>query len=107
MTPIARLLPLLLQPQGGRLLLADPPSRTAHNRQRFLELLCDPPAASAVQWPHGAPLRLVVDESSVQQCGADQLDPEMAGGVACDSVPVQLLVLRSVVGNDTVGVKAA
>mgnify|MGYP001807178230 CR=1 FL=1 len=38
-----------------------------------------------------------------------QLDNEMAGGLApsAQSVPVQFIVFRAVVGNDTVGVKMA
>lgn len=34
-----------------------------------------------------------------------QLDPEMAGGVHTETVPVQLLVLRRALGGDTVGLK--
>lgn len=37
--PIAGVVPALLRPTGGALLLADPPNRTAANRERFLELL--------------------------------------------------------------------
>ncbi len=38
--PIAELVPRLLSgASGSRLLLADPPTRTAHNRERFLQLI--------------------------------------------------------------------
>jgi len=37
--PIAAVVPKLLKSTSGLLLLADPPNRTAHNRERFLRLL--------------------------------------------------------------------
>jgi predicted nicotinamide N-methyase len=37
--PISEVVPRLLKSSGGLLLLADPPNRTAANRERFLELL--------------------------------------------------------------------
>ncbi|GLC46867.1 hypothetical protein PLESTM_001936200 [Pleodorina starrii] len=93
--PISGLMPLLLEPDGGRLLLADPPNRTVRNRERFLEEL------------RGGPLRLAVEECSLQQCEVSKLDNEMAGGLAptAETVPVQFLVFRSSLGNDTVGLK--
>ncbi|GFR41661.1 hypothetical protein Agub_g2403, partial [Astrephomene gubernaculifera] len=93
--PIAALMPQLLNPYGGRLLLADPPNRTVRNRERFLREL------------QSGPLRLAVEECSLQQCEVSKLDNEMAGGLAptAESVPVQFLVFRSCVGNDTVGLK--
>ena len=41
--PVASLVPMLLRSdkQTGQILLADPPDRTRHNRERFLELLKD------------------------------------------------------------------
>ncbi|GIL61774.1 hypothetical protein Vafri_16165 [Volvox africanus] len=93
--PIAGLMPLLLEPDGGRLLLADPPNRTVRNRERFLAEL------------RSGPLRLSVEECSLQQCEVSKLDNEMAGGLAptAETVPVQFLVFRSSLGNDTVGIK--
>ncbi|KXZ50506.1 hypothetical protein GPECTOR_16g681 [Gonium pectorale] len=93
--PIAGLLPELLTPDGGRLLLADPPNRTVRNREAFLDKL------------RNGPLRLAVEECSLQQCEVSKLDNEMAGGLApsAETVPVQFLVFRSCVGNDTVGLK--
>ncbi|GIL85982.1 hypothetical protein Vretimale_9023 [Volvox reticuliferus] len=93
--PIAGLMPLLLEPDGGRLLLADPPNRTVRNRERFLEEL------------RSGPMRLTVEECSLQQCEVSKLDNEMAGGLAptAETVPVQFLVFRSSLGTDTVGLK--
>ncbi|KAG2481871.1 hypothetical protein HYH03_019167, partial [Edaphochlamys debaryana] len=93
--PISELLPALLRPDGGRFLLADPPNRTAHNREAFLERLKD------------GPLRLRLEEASMEQCQVSHLDNEMVGGLppTAQAVPVQFLVLRSGLGNDTVGVK--
>ena len=41
--PVASLVPMLLRSdkETGQILLADPPDRTRHNRERFLELLKD------------------------------------------------------------------
>lgn len=47
-----------VQGMGGLLLLADPPTRTARNRERFLALVAG----------GGSGMRLAVDECSVQQC---------------------------------------
>jgi len=99
--PLAEVVPLLLSAEGaGRVLLADPPARTAANRERFLELLAISKA--------GAASRFAVDEASLRQCSPRQLDREMLGGQAGDApVPVQVLHLRAVDGNDTVGLRKA
>ena len=75
---------------------AHPPAGQAHHRQAFLKRL----GSSA--------LRLAVEESSVRSCEAATLDNEMSGGLApsAQSVPVQFIVLRSSLGNSTVGLKA-
>ena len=51
---------------------------------------------------------LVLEECSLHECEAEQLDVEMAGGMAASaaqSIPIQLMLLRRVLGGDTVGVK--
>ena len=40
-------------------------------------------------------------------CPITQIDPELRGGVREETVPVQFHSLRRVLGNDTVGLKAA
>lgn len=91
--PISAAVPRLLK-STGKLLLADPPKRTVHNRERFLQLLSQTPSAS-----------FAVDECSERQCEVNQLDPEMSGGVTTETIPVQFLMIRRVIGNHTVGVK--
>lgn len=92
---VASAIPRLLKPGGSStLLLADPPNRTAANRQKFLDLL----SASH-------PTRLLLQESGVEQCDVQQLDPEMLGGVTSETVAVQFMVFQSAVGNDTIGLK--
>jgi hypothetical protein len=94
--PVAAAVPqLLIQSPGSLLLLADPPNRTAENRQRFVDLL----SAAA---PGGS---LLLEESGVYQCGVNQLDPEMVGGVKGESVAVQFMAFRWSAGNDTIGIK--
>jgi hypothetical protein len=93
---VATVIPKLLKPgNSSTLLLADPPNRTVANRQRFLDLI------SAAQ-----PTRLLLQESGVEKCDVQQLDPEMLGGVTSESVAVQFMVFRSAVGNDTLGLKS-
>jgi predicted nicotinamide N-methyase len=95
--PLAEVVPLLMA-DGARLLLADPPARTAENRKRFLELLAR---------GSGRGRRFCVDEAALEQCAPRQLDRELLGGQQEGRpVPVQLLHLRAVEGNDTVGLKA-
>lgn len=93
-----------LSPQGGQLLLADPPNRTAQLRERFLDAVTATPTAGC---SGSSALRLVVDECVVTACEVSKLDPEVKGGLGptTEMVPVQLLVLRSVLGGDTVGLK--
>jgi predicted nicotinamide N-methyase len=92
---VASVIPKLLKPgNSSSLLLADPPNRTVANRQRFLDLI------AAAQ-----PTRLLLQESGVEQCDVQQLDPEMLGGVTSESVSVQFMVFQSAVGNDTIGLK--
>jgi hypothetical protein len=93
---VASVIPKLLKPgNSSTLLLADPPSRTVANREKFLGLI------SAAQ-----PTRLLLQESGIEQCNVQQLDPEMLGGVTAESVGVQFMVFQSAVGNDTIGLKA-
>lgn len=95
--PVAAVVGRLLKPgSGSSLLLADPPNRTAANRQRFVELLSGGLAG-------GINLRL--EESGIYQCDVSQLDPEMKGGVTTQSVGVQFMAFRAAVGNDTIGIK--
>lgn len=91
--PIAAIVPKILKTSGGHLLLADPPNRTAHNRERFIQLL-----GQAVP-------RVAVEESSVVGCEVEQLDREIIGGVNGPAVAVQLMLFRKVLGTDTVGLK--
>jgi hypothetical protein len=74
-------------------------------------LACHP--CPALAWP-GAQ-----ECGEVRNCRLDQLDKEMAGGLAatkaqqaaaaaakaCEVVPVQLAVFKSVLGGDTIGLK--
>lgn len=49
----------------------------------------------------------MLEECSLQQCKAEKLDSEMAGGLAAEqSIPIQLMLLRNGTGSDTVGLKA-
>lgn len=103
--PLAEVVPLLMSdsaPGGGaRLLLADPPARTAENRERFLRLL-----AEAGGRRKSGRRRWVVDEAAMAQCAPRQLDRELLGGEQEGKpVPVQLLFLRAAEGDDTIGVK--
>lgn len=92
---VASVIPKLLKPgNSSMLLLGDPPKRTVANRQRFLDLI------SAAQ-----PTRLLLQESGIEHCNVQQLDPEMLGGVTSESVAVQFMVFQSAVGNDTIGLK--
>lgn len=94
---VASVIPKLLKPGNSSvLLLADPPNRTVANRQKFLDLI------AAAQ-----PMRLLLQESGVEKCDVQQLDPEMLGGVTSESVAVQFMVFQTAVGNDTLGLKAA
>lgn len=91
--PLSDLVPRILKSDGGRLLLADPPNRTTHNRERFVQMVGSRSPG------------LVVQECSVHQCEVNKLDPEMLGGITSETIPVQLMVFRKTLGNDTVGVK--
>ncbi len=108
----------VIKASDGYLLLADPPNRTAYNRQRFLELLAQTasqasPAGSTPAAKPAArkakPACLILEECRVvDSCRTLHLDPEMRGGMGQgkeEVVPVQLAVFRSVLGTDTVGMK--
>lgn len=119
----------LLRAQGGTLLLADPPNRTAHNRERFMQLLGgasgsspDVGGSNPAGSRNAGGRRFVLQECGVvTSCRLDQLDKEMAGGLVTGSsptsnnnmsghkdsevVPVQLAVFQSTVGGDTIGLK--
>lgn len=93
---VASVIPKLLEPgNSSTLLLADPPNRTVANRQKFLELI------AAAQ-----PTRLLLQESGLEQCDVQQLDPEMLGGVTSETVQICFMVFQSAVGNDTIGLKS-
>lgn len=93
---VASVIPKLLKPgNSSSLLLADPPNRTVANRQRFLDLI------AAAQ-----PTRLLLQESGLEQCDVQQLDPEMLGGVTSETVQICFMVFQSAVGNDTIGLKS-
>lgn len=95
--PVAAVIGRLLKTKPGcMLLLADPPNRTAANRERFVQLL------SACNSNNVA---LLLEESGVYQCDVNQLDPEMVGGVSSQTMPVQFMAFRAAVGNDTIGLK--
>ncbi len=108
--PISRLVPGILKADGGRLLLADPPNRTAHNRERFVELLGGGGGGATAQAGGGRAraARLVLEQCTVVDgCRVQQLDPEMVGGMAkSEVVPVQLVVFQSSLTANTVGLKS-
>ncbi|KAI3431488.1 hypothetical protein D9Q98_004539 [Chlorella vulgaris] len=88
--PVAAVAPKLLKPLGSRLLLADPPDRARHNRECFLDILCEESG------------EFVVEES-----GEKGVQVWEAGKEAWRSVPVAMLILRRAAGGETVGVKLA
>ncbi|KAL3132844.1 hypothetical protein ABBQ38_006769 [Trebouxia sp. C0009 RCD-2024] len=81
--PMANIVPQLLNPKSGRLLLADPSRRTKDNRNKFLRLLSSQPKAP-----------MVLQESSEVVVAMDNQD-----------TPVQLQQLRMKQGQETVGLK--
>jgi hypothetical protein len=95
--PIARVVPQLLRTTSGTLLLADPPNRTAQNRERCVKLLAESCKSAAP---------LVLQECGQFDCEVAKLDPEMAGGMDKETVPVQFMVFSRAYGNDTIGLKA-
>jgi predicted nicotinamide N-methyase len=92
--PVAEVVSRLLKPTSGLLLLADPPNRTAQHRQRCIQLLAE-----------AKPAGLQLQECGIVACDVAKLDAEMRGGVERESVPVQFMVFRRALGNDTVGIK--
>jgi predicted nicotinamide N-methyase len=119
---VARAIPQLMRAgSGSLLLLADPPNRTAANRQRFLEVLAaggssstaaaaaggGPPPSSSSSSSSSTQLRLLLQESALEECDVTQLDPEMLGGVNSESVAVQFMVFRAALGGETLGLKQA
>jgi len=105
--PIARIIPKLLRPQDGVLLLADPPNRTVANRERFMHLVAGGRGDEDDTETDG--LQLTVKEQWIAPCHIDDLDNEMVGGLSAqgaDQAPVQLHVMKCKgVGEDTVGLK--
>ena len=93
--PIARVVPQLLKATSGTLLLADPPNRTAQNRERCVKLLAE----------SSKPAALVLQECCQFACEVAKLDPEMVGGVDKETVPVQFMAFSRTYGNDTIGLK--
>ncbi|MEW5316990.1 MAG: hypothetical protein WDW38_008325 [Sanguina aurantia] len=73
------------------------PRLTVGNRERFLSLLA--------RVPPSAGLSMGVDENYLSNTDITKLDNELVGGCATEVLPVQLLLLRSKDGHDSVGVK--
>lgn len=67
------------------------------NRERFLSLLARVPSSKG--------LSMGVDENYLSNTDITKLDNELVGGSATEVLPVQLLLLRSKDGHDSVGVK--
>jgi hypothetical protein len=89
MQPVARIAPQLLRSDAGRLLLADPPSRAKHNRERFVQLAAQ-----------GGGL-------GVEECGLVQARVWDEGEAAFKAVPITFMSLRRGCAGDTVGRKMA
>jgi hypothetical protein len=91
---VARAAPRLLRPgPSSRLLLADPPARARHNRERFLELVGS----------SGGGGGLVAEE-----CGERRARVWDEGRGAWQEVPIVFMIMRPACGQgDTVGVKMA
>jgi len=83
--PLSRLAPALLS-TPGRLLLADPPTRAKHNRERFVELVSDSCLLT-------------------EQCGERHARVWEEGKNAFSTVPITLMIMRRGCSGDTVGVK--
>ncbi len=88
MQPVAAVAPQLLTLHGSRLLLADPPDRARHNRECFLDLLCE----------EGG--EFVLEESLEKVVEIQEPNRKEARGV-----PVAMMHLRRAAGVDTVGPK--
>jgi len=83
--PLSQLAPRLLSPTG-RLLLADPPLRAKHNRERFLEL---------------------VAESGLrpEEAGERQARVWEEAKSAYQEVPIAMLLMKKAYMGETIGVK--
>ena len=86
-TPLADyvLCRLLSTRPGSRLLLADPPTRTVRNRERFMSLIGGDDEDDEAEGSSGAGIStsdspLVLEECSLHNCEVQQLDAEMTGG---------------------------
>jgi predicted nicotinamide N-methyase len=84
--PISEVVPRLLKSSGGLLLLADPPNRTAANRERFLALLREGPTPFAVdecyehRWgPGGGAARAALRGGAGAFCHGPVPAPEVSG----------------------------
>lgn len=87
--PVAEVAPKLLSRRGSaRLLLADPPDRARHNRECFLDILCEESG------------EFLLEESSETAVPTWE-----ASKAAWRNVPVMLMHLRRSDGADTIGVK--
>lgn len=85
--PVAKVAPRLLRHYGSQLLLADPPLRAKHNRERFLELM----AAGG--------------EFSLQEMEQRQVRTWNEGRATWEQPAVVFMTLRSGSPGDTIGVK--
>lgn len=85
---MAAVAPKLLTRDGSRLLLADPPDRARHNRECFLDLLCE----------EGG-------EFMVEESGEKGVQVYEASKGESRRVPVAMMHLRRAAGGDTVGPK--
>lgn len=94
---IAEVVPRLLGRQGGRLYVADPPMRTVANRERFISLLAQTPSKKGIS--------MGVDENYLCNTDITKLDNELVGGSATETLPVQMLLLRSKEGHSSVGLR--
>lgn len=50
-------------------------------------------------------MRMSLEQHSLEACEVSKLDNEMVGGIMTEALPVQFMVFRAALGNDTVGVK--
>ena len=79
---------LLTRGAGARLLLADPPDRARHNRECFLDFLCEESG-----------------EFLVEEAGEAAVKTWEASKGAWRRLPIAMMALRRAAPGDTVGVK--
>jgi hypothetical protein len=86
--PVAAVAPRLLARHDSRLLLADPPERARHNRECFLDILCEESG-----------------EFLLEESGERQVRQWEASKGDWRTHAVAMMALRRGAGGDTVGVK--